>query len=385
MKKQLSTLATMILVTLLVVSLSEAQVATFRMVEDPPSPPPHDIDAHFFVEFRVDAAVHAGDPLKTMMLYVQFTGGTIEVANPSAPFSDIHSGFNFTQTNAMDGADKLLLKILSSAGVAAADDILIARVEFIQTAVGPSHLDYLTDPPPAEKGTRYSLASAPTSPIVPIVEGTDVCLPVLLSAFTVVPATEGVMVKWRTESEINNLGFDIYRSGSLDGTFAKVNKARIKGAGTDATPHSYQFIDEGVEVGNTYYYYIEDVSYSGERNRSHIIRVTVDATGKLKVVNMAPLKFALFQNFPNPFNPETWVPYQLAQDAFVTVRIYNLKGQLIRTIALGQKSAGTYLTRDRAVYWDGRDNIGAKVVSGMYFYTLQAGKFMATQRMVVIE
>jgi hypothetical protein len=194
-----------------------------------------------------------------------------------------------------------------------------------------------------------------------------------------------VTLKWKTESEINNLGFDVYRSESLDGTFAKVSQTHIKGAGTDATPHSYKFVDESVEVGKTYYYYIEDISYSGERERSHIIKVIVDATGKLKVIGLAPSKFALLQNFPNPFNPETWIPYQLARDASVAVRIYNLKGQPIRTIALGQQTAGTYLTKDRAVYWDGRDDVGEKVASGVYFYTLRAGEFMATKRMVIVE
>jgi hypothetical protein len=212
-------------------------------------------------------------------------------------------------------------------------------------------------------------------------------LSVALSGFTAyydAPKFQ-VTLKWRTDSEINNLGFDVYRGESLDGTFTKVNQTHIPGAGTDGTPHSYRFIDESVEVGTTYYYYLEDISYNGERTRSHYIRVIVDATGKLKVVGLTPSKFALLQNFPNPFNPETWIPYELGRDASVTVRIYNFKGQPIRTIALGQQTAGTYLTKDRAVYWDGRDHIGEKVASGMYFYTLQAGDFRATKRMIIVE
>jgi hypothetical protein len=194
-----------------------------------------------------------------------------------------------------------------------------------------------------------------------------------------------VTLKWRTESEINNLGFDVYRSESLDGTFAKVNQTRIKGAGTTGTPHSYRFIDESVKVGETYYYYLKDISYSGVEKSSHIIRVIVDPTGKLKVVGLVPSKFALLQNYPNPFNPETWIPFQLARDASVKVRIYNLKGQPIRTLELGQKEAGTYLTKDKAVYWDGRDNVGEKVASGIYFYMLKAGEFTSTRRMVILE
>jgi hypothetical protein len=212
-------------------------------------------------------------------------------------------------------------------------------------------------------------------------------LSVDLSSFTAYydPPKFQVTLKWSTQSEINNLGFDVYRSESLDGTFTKVNQTYIPGAGTDGIPHSYRFSDENVEVGKTYYYRLEDISYNGERNRSYPIQVKIDVTGKLKVVGLTPSKFALLQNFPNPFNPETWIPYQLSQDTSVTVRIYSFNGQPIRTIALGQQAAGTYLTKDRAVYWDGRDHIGEKVASGVYFYTLQAGNFKATKRMIIVE
>jgi hypothetical protein len=386
MKNRLFTLATMVLVTLLVVSLCEAQQATFRMVE--PGSPPYAIGENFFVELRVDAlAAHPGDALRTMMLSVEFTGGNVGLADEADPFSDILTGFTPVR-NEWDGGNQILLSMVRpSPGLPVADDILVARVEFIQTGVGSTHLEYLTGTPPAD-GTRYSLQSAVTTPIIPDEFHRiplDVGLSVEMSVFTASVADKGVIVKWRTESELNNLGFDVYRSESLDGTFTKVNQTRIAGAGTDGTPHSYLFTDENVEVGKTYYYYIEDISYSGVKNRSHIIRVTVDVTGKLKVVGLMPSKFALLQNFPNPFNPETWIPYQLPQDTSVTVRIYNFNGQPIRTIALGQQAAGTYLTKDRAVYWDGRDHIGEKVASGVYFYTLQADDFKATKRMVIVE
>ena len=79
------------------------------------------------------------------------------------------------------------------------------------------------------------------------------------------------------------------------------------------------------------------------------------------------------QNYPNPFNPETWLPYQLAADAPVTIHIYNQRGQFIRAISLGHQPAGVYINRGKAAYWDGRNDIGEKVSSGVYFYNLQAG------------
>ena len=91
----------------------------------------------------------------------------------------------------------------------------------------------------------------------------------------------------------------------------------------------------------------------------------------------------LLANFPNPFNPETWIPYQLAKPAEVTITIYAINGQVVRTLALGHQSAGIYQSRSRAAYWDGRNTFGEPVASGLYFYTLTAGDFTATRKMLI--
>ena len=93
----------------------------------------------------------------------------------------------------------------------------------------------------------------------------------------------------------------------------------------------------------------------------------------------------LLPNYPNPFNPETWIPYQLAQDADVTVKIYDVSGRLVRTIEVGHRPVGYHLTRERAVYWDGKNNLGENVTSGVYFYKLAAGYYTATKRMVILK
>ena len=106
----------------------------------------------------------------------------------------------------------------------------------------------------------------------------------------------------------------------------------------------------------------------------------------LKITTLAHLKrTALYQNFPNPFNPETWIPYYLATDAHVIFRIYNVRGQLMHELNLGTQAAGDYLTRESAAYWDGRDELGEIVPSGVYFYALQAGAFQATRRMLIMK
>ena len=101
------------------------------------------------------------------------------------------------------------------------------------------------------------------------------------------------------------------------------------------------------------------------------------------LVMLTPKETALLPNYPNPFNPETWIPYQLAEPAEVTVSIYAADGRLVRTLALGNQSVGIYESRSRAAYWDGRNALGEPVASGVYFYTLTAGEFTATRKMLI--
>ena len=98
---------------------------------------------------------------------------------------------------------------------------------------------------------------------------------------------------------------------------------------------------------------------------------------------LIPEETALLPNYPNPFNPETWIPYQLSEPADVTLRIYAVSGSLVRTLALGQMPAGMYQARSRAAYWDGKNGVGESVASGIYFYTLTAGEFTATRKMLI--
>ena len=98
-----------------------------------------------------------------------------------------------------------------------------------------------------------------------------------------------------------------------------------------------------------------------------------------------PKATALHANYPNPFNPETWIPYQLQKPADVQISIYNQSGILIRELSLGYQVAGQYMSRSRAAYWDGRNQLGEPVASGLYFYTLTAGDFSATRKMLILK
>ena len=93
----------------------------------------------------------------------------------------------------------------------------------------------------------------------------------------------------------------------------------------------------------------------------------------------------LLQNYPNPFNPETWIPYQLSEASTVTITIYDVTGSIVRSLDLGHQATGFYRSRSQAAYWDGKNNLGENVASGIYFYQIQAGEFTATRRMLILK
>ena len=109
-----------------------------------------------------------------------------------------------------------------------------------------------------------------------------------------------------------------------------------------------------------------------------VLSVSLDDIGQ-------PTQNLLLQNYPNPFNPETWIPYQLSEDSLVSVSIYDTTGQLIRTLSLGFQSAGFYNSQGRAAYWDGRNALGERVASGIYFYQLTTPSFEQTRRLVIVK
>ena len=116
-----------------------------------------------------------------------------------------------------------------------------------------------------------------------------------------------------------------------------------------------------------------DLFQKGIATLEHLINTTV------------PTETVLLPNYPNPFNPETWIPYDLAEDAYVHIHIYNAKGKSIRQLLLGFQPTGTYRSQSRAAYWDERNAVGEPVASGIYFYTFQAGQFKSTRQMVILK
>ena len=119
------------------------------------------------------------------------------------------------------------------------------------------------------------------------------------------------------------------------------------------------------------------------KNLISLLPYPVEPRGKQFVILGQIKRNQLLQNFPNPFNPETWIPFRLADKSDVTIRIYTPTGKLVRSLSPGIMSAGDYSSQSQAMHWDGRNDEGEAVSSGVYLYTINAGDFSATRKMLI--
>ena len=146
---------------------------------------------------------------------------------------------------------------------------------------------------------------------------------------------------------------------------------------------------------------VEDTRFNPQTTRYFYAVVPVDAIGIMGTPSIdpdgitpifnpsdipaAPMRTQLLQSYPNPFNPDVWIPYELGEDASVSVEIYNISGQLVRTLQVGMKKRGQYIAKDKAVYWDGRTQLGERATSGVYFYVLKAGDYVSMRKMAILK
>ena len=195
---------------------------------------------------------------------------------------------------------------------------------------------------------------------------------------------------WHHEPEGTSFGDPVFAADldgeeltySLGGTDASkfgindtTKKLRVL---TEDEGHKDEFYNSGLS-------YTVTVDVYDPAGNSDSITVTIDiaAMSAPSAQTTSTTETALLSNFPNPFNPETWIPYQLAKPADVTLTIFNMRGIVVREITLGHQSAGMYRSRSRAIHWDGRNEIGERVASGVYFYMLKAGDYTATRKMLI--
>lgn len=149
--------------------------------------------------------------------------------------------------------------------------------------------------------------------------------------------------------------------------------------------------ENSFRVGDTLELRVNDPTgtFGGVRTTRHTLTTEDIRRGRLVMetilLSLVPERTALLQNYPNPFNPETWIPFELAESAEVKITIYSPAGQVIRTLELGTLPAGSYTSRAKAAYWDGTNEMGERVASGLYLYRIEAGSFSAMRRMVILK
>lgn len=232
---------------------------------------------------------------------------------------------------------------------------------------------YHVDNTPLPPRTGWEVGPVLHYPPAPTLSG-DGTLPVELASFSAQVTTQGVQLQWVTESEVDNLGFHIYRSLAENGHYECVTSELIAGAGNTSTKHTYSFTDRNIDNGITYWYKLEDVAIDGTTTMHGPISVTPMAEGN-ELAGSLPTEFGLSQNFPNPFNPKTEICYQLPEASQVVLAIYDGLGRKVRVLVNGLIEEGF-----RSVVWDAENS-----ASGIYFVCMEAGNFVKARKIVLVR
>ncbi len=177
---------------------------------------------------------------------------------------------------------------------------------------------------------------------------------------------QGTVLNWKTGFEVNNLGFFVLRSRNRDKGYQRMNAEMIPGSATGR----YHFVDPDVTSGETYYYKIQDVNRNGMTSDHGPLWLTVDV----------PQDFRVMQNYPNPFNPETRIRFQLPVPAHTRIIIFNTLGQTVRTLVHRELERGYH-----EILWDGKNEKGIVVPSGVYYYRVLASDYKETKKMVMLR
>ena len=205
----------------------------------------------------------------------------------------------------------------------------------------------------------------------------DGTLPVELTSFELLETrNDGITLQWVTESEINNLGFNLDRKTPITDwsqIASYITHVELQGQGSVSHQTIYTYTDNTVQENESYDYRLSDVDYDGNIEYHSLQLMGVSSTN-------IPEQFILYPNYPNPFNPVTTIRYDLPDDAHVTLTIHDLMGREVITLVDEPKTAGSRFTQ-----WNARDEQGRAVSAGVYLYKIQAGDFVDTKKMVLLK
>ena len=218
----------------------------------------------------------------------------------------------------------------------------------------------------------------------------DNSLPVQLLSFQAISNDNGIMLEWQTASEINNLGFEIFRRSELDTVYRKIASyetvPELVGQGDSNIGATYRYLDSKVIPGETYWYKLVDVDYDGSRTEHPPVMATFIYAGVVKIrKGELPSTLQLAQNYPNPFNHRTIIEFSVpasgVQEAIpVQLRIFDITGRPVATLLDGNLSPGYY-----QVSWDGKTHAGTIAASGMYLYVLRTPRQMVSRRLMLVK
>jgi len=198
---------------------------------------------------------------------------------------------------------------------------------------------------------------------------TSIPLPIALISFKAVSINNSIKLQWETSTEINNYGFDIERKAETP-TGNKTDWLKIgfvKGSGNSNSSKEYSFVDDDLSNLGKYYYRLKQIDNNGQYKYSNEIMVDL----------IKPYTYSLNQNYPNPFNPTTTINFSVAKTSLVTIKVYDILGNEVRTLVNEEKPAGDYCIRFEAI----RNHLS----SGVYFYRMQAASFFETKKLILMK
>ncbi|NQV19183.1 MAG: T9SS type A sorting domain-containing protein [Armatimonadetes bacterium] len=235
-----------------------------------------------------------------------------------------------------------------------------------------------------DDGSGWILAVATSGAINSGQTSGDISLPITLSSFTAQYINDTPTLCWTTQSEASNAGWNIYRSQTdILEEAMQINSEIIPGAGTTSEPTDYIYEDESELMENTeYWYWLESIDYSGLTDSYGPISLIIPEEGEEPGSPEIPAIYGLHQNYPNPFNPNTEINFILKENCIAELSVYNIKGEKVSTLFRNKSVAKDELIR---VNWDGKDDFGKVVSSGIYLYKLRTNKEDFVRKMILVK